>query len=270
MPPEKDFNLPFLYRDMLRFEGSLVLSLRVRSQSSIGTTINIRGFTREGMFELAHTLVNTGIVQTQTYRIPDFPIFITVDDVNLALIPGVAYIKLELLANDELVYTLASGLLSGQKNLSYPPSLQDDPIPGRGSFRWVSSSNPAAGAEISLDIPSNRIWHVLAARVRLVTNATAATRTVKLVLRSNSPFRCHVIASNNQTASLTRDYSFAQYGAIPVSTIGDEIMSPMPSNLYLDGDLVAPGGIDTETESLQAGDDFGAMTVLVEEFFANN
>jgi len=263
MQDEKSHVLPFLVRDMLRFENSVSFSLQVRSQASVAGDLTIRGMTREGTFTFKHTTVSTGAYSTDTFQIPDVPIYISVIDDGSLFKQGEVVVTLNFLGNKDVLFNLANGFVYANKPLSYPVPSQTDLIPGRGRFKSIASVNPAAGDEISWTVPDGRVWRIIASSFQLVTSATVANRRVHLRLQTNTGLDISTFPDTDQTASLTRNYSFAQYGGNLDGLDGSKILAPMPAEIYLETDDF----LGTDTQNLQVGDDLSVGILLVEEFF---
>lgn len=256
--------LPFLVRDMLRFEGAAAFALQIRTQSSVAGTIFIRGFTREGVFTFKHTTTNDGTVQTSTFRIPDVPILVSLTDDLAAFKQGDCVATLNLTENGDVVYVLTSGFVYAQKGISYPNNQLHDVMPGRGAIKTYTSANPAAGDELSLTVPTGRIWRILALNFQLVASATVANRRVRVRLQTNVGLDIAVFGVTDQTASQTMNYSFAQVGVISDEVDNTRIQIALPQEIYLGQDDF----LGTDTINLQSGDNYSVMNVLVEEFFA--
>lgn len=263
MDPNFKLTLPFLTRDMLAFEHATAFAVRIRTQSDIAQTVFIRGFTREGPFEYAHTPTNDRAVTTEVFRLPDIPIFISVVDDTGGLEQGQIFAELAMTINGEVVYSLCSGFVYSNKAISWPTSTVVDTRPGGGQIKTVSSANPAAGSEISLSVPTGAIWRIIGCSFTLVTDANAANRRVHLRFDSAGGTRLEFFGDQDQTATLTRHYSAAPIAGAIDTLDNTEIMLPIPPGLLLD----AGSSISTVTTAIQATDNFGAMDVWVEEFY---
>lgn len=129
-----------------------------------------------------------------------------------------------------------------------------------GVIRTVTGTNPAAGAEVSETVPAGKEWRLLSIAVALVTSATAATRRPHLLIDDGTTVSYRRASNATQAASLTQNYVFAGEG--PEAAVrGTWVADPLPSL-----PLGAGYRIRTSTESIQAGDDYGAPVLLVEEF----
>ena len=255
--------LPFSVRDMLAFQHGAAFGLEIRSQSVQTSPLIIRGMTSEGLFAFIHSPTADSIVKTETFRIPDVPIWVSVTDKNRTLIQGETFATLSVTINDDILHELCAGLVYAQKSLTWPQNNSVDLRPGGGLFANKTSANPAAGSLPSITVPTGQIWKVLMAHVQLVTSATVAARTVHLMITRAGGGVYHFTQTATQAASLTREYTFATIGAFIASISGNDTQSTIPNNITVEaGDM-----IDTEVVNGQVDDDFGAMSLLVEQFF---
>jgi len=129
-----------------------------------------------------------------------------------------------------------------------------------GRIRSISGTDPAAGAEISETVPARRRWRILTVCFSLVTDATVVTRVVFLRYTDAINLLCQTFNTTGQLASTTHVYTFAPFGSSKITASSNE-MIPFPS-------LTLPAGfvVETLTTGLQAGDNFGAPRLLVEEW----
>lgn len=147
------------------------------------------------------------------------------------------------------------------QRLAWPGSALRHSAEGPGVLRSITGTDPAAGVEISETVPTDARWMLRAISFELVTAAVAATRRVTLVLDDGATIFFRAEALDAQITTLTRRYSapvHASYAVAQVAAIG--IPTPLVPTLQ--------GGhrIRTLTVNLQAGDDFGAPQLLVEEW----
>lgn len=129
---------------------------------------------------------------------------------------------------------------------------------GPGTIQSITGTDPAAGSEISETVPANTIWLLKSVRFAFVTDATADTRQVHLVLDDGTNTLLNLPTTGTQIVSLTRNYNAHELGGLIVPT-GNEIDIGLPSNVIL------PAGyqLTTETTLLKAGDNFGAPQLSV-------
>lgn len=255
--------LPFLTREMLKFGSKTELSLRLAVQSDSVSPLTIRGMTREGVFSFNLIPTSDSLLTVGTFRIPDIPIFVSVTDRDDALVQGQTFARLSLVANEDILFELASGWVYTQKSISWPGGETQDLRPGGGRILDETSANPAAGAEISVTVPSGEIWRIIALSVTLVTDATSASRRPHFLFTTNGGTIIEMFAQLAQTASLTQLYSVAAFGNVLDDEDNNVRPVIIPDNIWLD-----PGGtITTVTKAIVAGDDYGAASLNIERFF---
>lgn len=134
--------------------------------------------------------------------------------------------------------------------------------PGTGRSRSIAGTNPAAGVEISETVPAGVRWRISAVRFTLLTDSTAANRTLFLVFDDGAdPSFITMMTQAAQPASTSRVYHF--FLDMPAAEVvaGGNAYLPLPDELWL------PAGfrMRTLTTSFQAGDDYTAPEFLIEE-----
>lgn len=260
MPLEESQALPFLTRKMLAFEHATTFSLRIRSQCAGTVTFQIRGFTKAGPFAFKHTSASTSVATTQDFRIPDVPISVNVIDTGDNVRQGQAYIAIYLVIDGDQMMELCSGFVYGGKSITYPNTNTGEALPGRANIGSTSGSNPAAGTEVSISVPTFEIWNIFYVMVQLITDATVANRRVHLRFTNGGGGLIDCFSDQDQVASTTRNYCFAKYGALPDTLDDTEILVPIPNDIY----LIPESTIETATTNLQATDNFGIPRVVKE------
>ncbi|TAK79729.1 MAG: hypothetical protein EPO20_30855 [Betaproteobacteria bacterium] len=249
---------------MLDFEQGAAFGITIKSQASQAATLRIRGMTKAGAFTLNHTTAATSIVTSQNFRLPDIPIWLTVETSNNGFFPGEIFAAINLTINGDPLQQLVSGLVYGDKALTWPSGPAADSRPNGGALVLRLAADPAAGAEISIDVPTGEVWRVQSVAFQLVTSATAANRKPHLQFLSNG--RIAVAAYNDylQTASTTINYAaYPMSGPQPTASDATDWPIGIPQNLLLH----AGDTIRTVTTALQAGDNYGVMQVNVEMWF---
>lgn len=156
---------------------------------------------------------------------------------------------------------LLQGYVTGTKTLAWPPGVVDESYAGPGNLRSVLGTDPAANTEISETVPTNARWRLRAFRATLVTDGTAATRRPILVVDDGTSTLFRIGAGVTTVASTTKPYAW-----IPgYPSTGQEFAEAMH---FLPPDLLLDQGwrISTSTEAIQAGDNWSAPQMLVEEW----
>lgn len=159
-----------------------------------------------------------------------------------------------------VLQTLILGPVSANARRAWPGSPLIASIEGPGALRSVLGTNPAAGVSISETVPTGARWRLLSMSFELVTAVAAADREVAIVIDDGATVLFTSPSGFTQTASLTRRYSASIVGAAVAPTQGTDRQIIIP-------DLWLPAGarIRTVTTNIQAGDDYGAPQLLVEE-----
>lgn len=244
---------------MLAFEHQATLSLVIQSYASASGNIEIRGFTKEGPFTLQHVPTNDSLLKTESFGLADIPIMVTMS-APLATIPqGGIYASLSLAINGNIIQELCAGFIYPKRSVSWPSQSGGDQRLGGGAMNLISGGNPAPGAEVSITVAAGEMWKIRAGRFTLVTDANVANRRVHVTF--GGIVDC--FASIDQVAGATRNYSIAQYGAIPDEEDDNDILISMPSDIW----LPAGNTITTTITNRQAGDDFSGINFMLERFF---
>lgn len=162
----------------------------------------------------------------------------------------------------EMVHTLIADYVTSGVGLAWPGGQIRQSVEGRGMLRSVTGTDPAAGAEVSEAVPTNARWLLHGVRLTLVTDATAANRRVHLSIQNELTVPLLDLAAGDvQAASLTRRYNCEPAG-FQRTAADNEIYLPLPRPLpLLQGWIIA-----TVTTNLQAGDNFQAPRLYVEEW----
>lgn len=263
MPPENPFFLPFTNRKQLAFEHGATFAIDVQFQATRVGTLIIRGMTREGVFAFRIVTTSDGIINGDTFNVPDIPIFVSVFDADQAFKQGECYVQVRLISQGDVLLNLGSGLVSALRAIGWPNVVQEDARPGGGAIKSITGTNPAAGAEVSQVVPDGRVWRLLSLRVTLVATAAAASRRVHLQIGDGTNVLLDCFGSIDQIISETKTYNFSAVGVIPDETDSNEIIVPIPPYLMLPDNFT----IATLTTAINAADDFGAPQLLVEEYF---
>jgi hypothetical protein len=159
------------------------------------------------------------------------------------------------------VALLSQGYVTDTARFGWPQSIVQHSTEGRGVIRAITGTDPAAGVEISETVPTNARWELLAIGFALVTDATAANREVTLTLDNGTSVYTRSPSRVNHTASLTRTYSAFQSPSLAAVTTDPTLNLQLPRLVLSDGHRIR-----TATSNLQAGDNYGAPQLLVEEW----
>jgi hypothetical protein len=129
-------------------------------------------------------------------------------------------------------------------------------------LKTVILPNPAVATDLAIVAPGNGLWRVISVVFRLVTDANAANRFVQLTADDGSNVWWQAAAPEVQAASTTIDH-----GAYVGATTSTLVVGVAAIALPADGLWLEPGwALRSVTDNVQAGDQFSAVTALVEEF----
>lgn len=182
-----------------------------------------------------------------------------------SLQPGETFVAIRLasrgLASTDVRTFLAAGYATQFSPVTWPGTGLNAPTAGRGMFRVVLAADPPANTEIGFVGPTFTLWRIISFHARLVTDATAINRRVKLVASGAGIRFGSYLSSAAQAASLTIDYATVR------GVVGGGIANSTIELGYSEPIFLLPGHLlQTDTQSLQAGDNWGPGAVEVEQW----
>ncbi len=160
--------------------------------------------------------------------------------------------------------TLAQGYATASQEPSWPLTTTT-PASGGGSassstYRVVTGTDPAAGAQISETVPVGKRWRVMALSAVLTTDATVGNRQVSFLFDDGANVFFGADVVGNQTAGYAQRYNLGDGLTDAVS--GAEISrKALPTQMW----LPAGSRIRTSVAGFQAGDNWAAPFILIEE-----
>ena len=158
---------------------------------------------------------------------------------------------------------LLQGYVTGVQRLAWPGSPLEGSTTGPGLARSYTGTDPAVNVEIAETVPAGAVWRLHSFLATLVTDANVANRQVTLIIDDGANVFWQMDASAAQAASLTRSYSAYDTGGVP-DFLGSTFRLPAPFPFT----LVAGDRIRTSTANRQAGDNWSAPQMFVEELIA--
>jgi hypothetical protein len=177
---------------------------------------------------------------------------------------GQSYVRVDVVrgggAGQTVLGTLLEGNVSATMRQAWPGSILHGPLERGGALRALTGTDPAANTEISETVPTGARWRLLSMRFALVTDANAANREVAITFDNGTTVYFEAASGANQAASLTRQYTAAVTNVRGAAATGTGILIPLPDLVLLAGHRIA-----TVTTNRQAGDNYGAPLLLVEE-----
>lgn len=156
---------------------------------------------------------------------------------------------------------LFAGFTTGRFLLSWPTQPLLPALALNGTVRAILGTDPAAGAEVLETVPTGAFWELLSIRIALVTDATVSTRVARLALTTAGGSYIQFTPTASQTASLTRTYNGAATPVWP-TVLAASLAWHFPPQIL----LIAGSTIQTLTNSIAAGDDWGPPLIIVKEW----
>ncbi len=158
---------------------------------------------------------------------------------------------------------LRGTILSKKRQAGGWTGTNEDSLTGQGKLRQITGSTPAAGAEVSETVPTGARWKLLSCHLYLLNSATVATREPSLQQGyAASAILTRVYSNAASTANgAARMYHSIGTQIIDSTQSGNSQTLPLPDILMLAG-----WSIKTTTAALQAGDQYNAPLMLVEDY----
>ncbi len=157
---------------------------------------------------------------------------------------------------------LGSDYVGAAVALSWPNSIIRHSLEGPGVLRQITGTDPAAGAEVSETVPTGARWRLRGIQVNLLCSATVADRYPRLITDDGT----NNLTANPQPLKLVASDNLFCFW-VPGHT-WDTGIAVIERVAGLAGDALLGAGyrIRTATFGLQAGDNYGAPNLFVEEW----
>lgn len=190
---------------------------------------------------------------------------LTVTTGGTASIFGATFARVQVVrgvaASGVVIGTLCSGYVTSVQPIAFPGGRVRSMGEGPGNIRSVTGTNPAAGVEISETVPTGAIWRLIAFAVLFVTDATVANRLPILVVDDGATAFYGADPPEAQAANGNATWAVGA-GISRLTLTGGTRLWAFPNDIR----LRAGSRIRTTTIALQAGDNFAAPQLLVEEW----
>lgn len=238
------------------FMTNLVLGVRARVLDDTGGIAYV---------EAPHT-PKTDRSALETYVLLPAGYLLDVAVVSTSLTPrrGQCYVVLALAHRyepiPEVIQPIAKGYVATGAGLIWPHGAWVDSIEGPGIELSGTISNPAAGADFAVTVPTGARWQVRSIWAQLVTSGVANTRVVSLQVTDGTNVLFTIPYTTGQAASLTRQYYWANY-AYNIGLVGTGIYTPVPFPFT----LFAGWKVQSSTALIDAGDQWSLVRVYYEE-----
>lgn len=164
---------------------------------------------------------------------------------------------------------LFADYVTAQMGVGFPTGRIISPQEGPGNINISTPGNPAAGANLILQVPNNARWLLRGLGFTLTTSATVATRIVQLALHNTAAGNIEPIiitATISQAASLTQAYDFVPISFFTEVAGGANSLVPIPADFRGIGIAGANDDFRTSILNLQGTDQVSAVKLQVEEW----
>jgi len=245
----------------LKFAEGRYAELYHFSWGTAGKQYTISILTRDGMEDISYLSSSDRSQGWSVRRLSNLPMLVSIYPGQTPIRKGEVYVTVALRFGGTCLWPLLAGYIYDGHRLTWPPGFFEGMTEGPGLLRSITGTNPAAGAEISEAVPTNARWRIKSLIFTLVTDGTVANRLVKIVIDDGANALSKGSCGNYQTASQTYVYTGGA-GLYPSSLLigyWNIVLPEMPI-------LFQGWRIRTETDTIQAGDNYGAPQLLVEEW----
>ena len=140
-----------------------------------------------------------------------------------------------------------------------------------GIFSTVVGSDPAAGTELSITVPSIERWRVYSAAFRLQADSTVGDREVFLTASENGNEYFRVFADGVVKADQEGIFTTAALGFVGTAGLGPSSIN-QPTDvrtilipIYSDAFIPSGHTLATDTNGMEPDDDYSPAVVLVEK-----
>lgn len=237
------------------------IDLLVESYSSSAMVLQIRGFNDDSMIVADLTTTADRLVVSESIAITTMPRALTVRSASTKVKRGTCYVRISLRVEGVIVETLFSNYVTDSVVPAYPNGSVVSSLEGPGLMRSILGTDPAAGVEIAETVPTNAAWKLKGVLFTLVTDATVASREPHLVIDDGTNIIFEGGISGAITAGSSLKCSLSNVASSPSSS-GVRALVYLPHDPFLFEDF----RIRTLTGSFQAGDNYAAPRLLVEEW----
>lgn len=269
-PQRTDRALPTLAPHGIYVEGDdYLLVSSLNTVANVAITIGGRMIQPGGRpqpFQERHVCTADRVAATSTIRLGEGWLQeLTAIAAGAAPVIGQTFVRVDLVRGDgpgrSIHATLIQGPITAFARAAWPGTPVQTTIGLPGAIRSVTGTDPAANTEILEAVPTGARWRPLSIRAALVTDANAANREVAITFDDGTSVYAEAHAGVNQAASLTRQYAASRGGVRGAAATATGILIAIP-------ELLLPAGhrIGTATTNRQAGDNWSAPQLLIEEW----
>lgn len=164
-------------------------------------------------------------------------------------------------------YMLLGDYVNTNAPVGFPFGRSISPLEGPGNVRFTQPANPAAGADFTIAPPVGTKWRVLSLQATFTASGVAATRNIRAQIFDNNTARATgtFVANVGVTAGQVAAVTVAP-GAVANATVPLNLTIAFPPDVILSTSTVAQVFLRTSTQNIDAGDQWSAISLLLEEW----
>lgn len=178
---------------------------------------------------------------------------------------GQTWIRVEVVRGStgavEPLAVLMQGCVTAVQKIAFPGTPVHATHERPGAIRSVTGTDPAAGAEVTETVPAGARWRLLQLSTVLATDATVSNREARIILDDGTTQYFESGATAVVAASASAAIVLWRGSFLPSLS---STLRGLNAPEYII--LLAGHRIRTETSNLQAGDNYGAPQLLIEEW----
>lgn len=241
--------------------GEKAIDLFIESWSNSARIVQVRGLTKNEIISGDHTTNGDRSLASQSISITEIPLSVAVKVAATDVKRGECFVRISLRIEGQVIAILSAGYVSSTNGLNHPNGRIEGSTEGPGLIRTITGTNPAAGVEISETVPTGARWKLKTIRAPFATDATVANRVVLCILTDGTNIISETTPNYLQTASRLINYTFGLILQVTAAGGNNYNIAPLPVMK-----LGAGYKITTSVLNLQAGDNWGAPQLVVEEW----
>lgn len=155
-----------------------------------------------------------------------------------------------------------AGYVAGLAEIGEPQATARLSTDGAGFLQRIAVTTPAAGADWTQTVPTNARWRIRGVRATLTTSAAVANRNIALRILDGAGNVVFTMFGHQGIVASTGNVEDWSPGASTSTQTGNEFYQALATDLQLFSGWV----IQTGTQNLQAGDQWSAISLEVEEW----
>jgi hypothetical protein len=245
------------------------------SQTAEAVAFNIRILLPNGRIEETQVSLrpaNTRAVLTQTVQLSEGYLLSLSALASVAVTRGQtfarAFLNRPIFGVNQPAQTIFADYVTTLISSGYPNGRILAPTEGPGWVRQFQQAAPAAGAEFVVTLPANVRWKITCFGIALTASAAVANRNVTVNIAQNA-FN-EYISTNAVSITAGQVVSLLFAPLTPTtSVITTNQYIAIPPNLTMSSLGSGASLIFSSTQNLQAGDQYGPCTFLLEEWLEN-